>query len=243
MGLAGKRILITRPRELAQPLAARIAGEGGEPVLYPAFEILAPADAGAARAKLSRLEAYDLVVFVSPTAVQRASALRATPWPADLRAAAVGEGTRRALQAAGVHEALAPREGADSEALLALAGLQRLEGRRALIVRGEGGRTLIGETLAARGATVDHAVCYRRAAPAAPPPEGRFDAVCVNSSEALQNLAARLGVARLQGAPLFVPHERVAQAARALGLPAPVLAGPGDDQVFARLVAYFGGAK
>jgi hypothetical protein len=42
---------------------------------------------------------------------------------------------------------------------------------------------------------------------------------------------------------VFVPHERVARLARELGLPAPVLAGPGDAQMLARLVAYFGGAK
>jgi len=243
MGLAGRRILITRPRELAQPLATRVAAEGGEPVLYPALEILEPADAGAARARLLQLDAYALVIFVSPTAVQRASALRATPWPADLPALAVGQGTRRALQAAGMRAALAPSEGADSEALLALPALQRLEGKRVLIVRGEGGRALLGETLAARGAQVDHAECYRRAPPAAPPPDGAFDAICVNSGEALEHLAARLGAARLRASPLFVPHERVAEKARALGLPAPVVAGPGDDQVFARLVAYFGGAK
>jgi uroporphyrinogen-III synthase len=242
-GLAGRRVLVTRPRELAQPLAAGIAREGGEAVLYPAIEILMPADPAAARERLGRVETYDRVVFVSPTAVRRAAELRSAPWPAGLRACAVGEGTRRALEAAGVREVLAPRAGADSEALLALPELQRLEAARVLIVRGEGGRELLARTLAARGALVDYAECYRRAPPSAPPPEGRFDAVCVNSVEALENLVARLGAARLGAAALFVPHERVAQSARALGLPAPVLAGPGDEQVLARLVAYFGHAK
>ncbi|HEX5092097.1 MAG TPA: uroporphyrinogen-III synthase [Burkholderiales bacterium] len=243
MGLAGKRILVTRPRELAQPLAAAIAAQGGDAVLFPALEILAPADPAAARERLARLETYDFVFFVSPTAVRRASALRPEAWPAGLRAYAVGEGTRRALEAAGVRGATAPRDGADSEALLALADLQRLEGKRALIVRGEGGRGLLARTLAARGALVEFAECYRRAPPRSPAPGGRFDAICVNSSEALENLVVQLGSVRLQDAVLFVPHERVAQAARALGLRPPVIAGPGDDQVLARLVAYFGGAK
>jgi hypothetical protein len=35
----------------------------------------------------------------------------------------------------------------------------------------------------------------------------------------------------------------VARLARALGLEAPVLAGPGDAQMLSRMVAYFGGAK
>jgi uroporphyrinogen-III synthase len=243
MPLAGKRILVTRPRDLAQGLAGRIAAGGGEPVMYPALDILEPADPAAARALLARAAEYDLVVFVSPTAVQKAGALRDGAWPAALRAAAVGEGTRRALEAAGVRGVIAPADGADSESLLALPALRRMDGARVLIVRGEGGRELLGHTLAARGAQVAYAACYRRARPSAPPPEGRFDGACVNSREALENLVALLGGDRLRGVPLFVPHERVARRARELGLDAPVLAGSGDAQMVARMVAYFSGAK
>jgi uroporphyrinogen-III synthase len=243
MTLAGRRILVTRPRELAQELAARIAGAGGEPVLYPALEIHDAADPQAARARLSRIEEFDLAVFVSPTAVRRAGALRGAPWPPALRAVAVGEGTRRELEAAGVRQVLAPASRADSEAVLALPELQRLDGRRALIVRGEGGRALLGSTLQARGARVEYAECYRRARPAAPALQGAFDAACVNSGESLENLVALLGAARLRATPLFVPHERVARRARELGLERPVLASPGDAQTVASMVAYFGGAK
>ncbi len=243
MPLAGKRILVARPRDLAQALAARIAAEGGEPLVYPALEILPPADPEAARALLERAAEFDLVIFVSPSAVQRAGALRGAPWPAGLRAAAVGEGTRRALEAAGLREAVVPAGGADSEALLALPELQRMDGARVLLVRGEGGRALLGQTLAARGARVEHAECYRRARPSAPPPEERLDGACVSSGEALENLVALLGTARLRGLPLFLPHERVVRRARELGLDKPVLAGPGDAQMVAGMVAYFGGAK
>ena len=59
----------------------------------------------------------------------------------------------------------------------------------------------------------------------------------------LENLVALLGTARLRGLPLFLPHERVVRRARALGLDKPVLAGPGDAQMVAGMVAYFGGAK
>jgi len=44
-------------------------------------------------------------------------------------------------------------------------------------------------------------------------------------------------------APVFVPHERVAAAARELDLREPVLAGPADAEMLAALVAYFGAAK
>ncbi len=65
----------------------------------------------------------------------------------------------------------------------------------------------------------------------------------VSSGEALRNLVALLGRERVAQAPLFVPHERVAGAARELGLREPVLAGPADAEMLAALVAYFGGAK
>jgi uroporphyrinogen-III synthase len=241
MPLAGKRIAVTRPRELAQGLADLVARAGGEAVLYPAIEILDPEDPQPARELLARAGDFDLAVFVSPTAVRKAFALHAAPWPA--RIAAVGEGTRRELLERGLRDVLAPVGRADSEALLALPALQQVEGARVLIVRGAGGRELLGETLAARGASVAYAECYRRARPAAPPPAGTLDAVCASSSEALENLVALLGRERLRGVPVFVPHERIARRARELGLERAVLAGPADAQMLERMVAYFGRAK
>jgi len=54
---------------------------------------------------------------------------------------------------------------------------------------------------------------------------------------------AALLVSRLRDTPLFVPHERVARIAREMGFTAVEVAGPGDAQMLARLLAYFGGAK
>jgi uroporphyrinogen-III synthase len=242
--LEGRRILVTRPRELAAGLAALIAQAGGEAVLFPAVEIRDPDDVDAARAALGRAEEFDLAVFVSPSAVRKALELRARPWPARVRAAALGAGTRRELEARGVRDVIAPREGADSEALLALPELQRLEGRRVLVLRGAGGRELLAGTLAARGARVAAVECYRRVRPAAvAAPAGTLDAVCANSAETLENLVALVGLERLRGAPLIVPHERVARLAREMGFTAVAVSGPGDAQVLARLLAYFGGAK
>lgn len=239
--LAGRRILVTRPRELAQGLADLIARAGGTPVLYPAIEILDLEDERPVRAQLACAAERDLAVFVSPSAVRKGFELHAGPWPA--RIAAVGEGTRRALQERGVREVLAPEARADSEALLALPALREVDGSHILIVRGVGGRELLARALRARGARVEIAECYRRAPPSAPPPASALEAACVNSAEALDHLVAAFGRERLRALPVLVPHARVEQHARAIGLEAPVLAGPGDAQMLARLVAYFGGAK
>ncbi|MGH8688085.1 MAG: uroporphyrinogen-III synthase [Burkholderiales bacterium] len=239
--LAGRRILVTRPRELAEGLASALEREGAQPVRYPAIEIADLEDTGLARALLARAATFDLAVFVSPSAVRKAFALHATPWPS--RVAAVGEGTRRELRGRGLTGVIAPEGRADSEALLALPELRSLAGRAVLVVRGVGGRELLGESLAARGARVTFAECYRRVPTDEPPPAGALDAACANSAEALEILVARLGRDRLGAIPVFVPHARVAERARALGLERAIVAGPGDAQVIAALVAYFGAAK
>ena len=241
-GLAGRGIVVTRPRELAHGLARLIENAGGRAFIFPAIQI----DDLPAPAALRRLEAFDLAVFISPTAV--AKVMQHHPqWPPRLRAAAVGAGTRRELEARGVAAVMAPDSAADSEALLALPELEHMAGKRVVIFRGEGGRALLGNALSARGAAVEYAECYRRTRPrtdAAPllAAWSGIHAVTVSSEEGLENLFALLGApgaARLQAAPMFVGHERVAARARQLGVREAMVAGPADGEMLERLVAYF----
>jgi uroporphyrinogen-III synthase len=236
--LQDRGIVVTRPRELAAGLARLIKAAGGRPMLFAAIEIeelpgWAP----------PRLQPGDVAVFVSPSAVHKALA-RSGPLPPGVRAAAVGAGTQRELERHGVHDVLAPVGAADSEALLALAELREMRGRRVVIFRGEGGRALLGETLAQRGARVEHVACYRRLQPRADPGPLVADwssvhAVTVSSGEGLANLVGVLGAALLRSRPVFVPHERIAAQARALGLGEALVAGAGDTEMVDRLVAYF----
>jgi uroporphyrinogen-III synthase len=240
MSLAGRGVLVTRPAGMAAGLAGRIERAGGRAFVFPALEIeaLEPPPA------LRRLGDFALAIFVSPTAVARALAVTGR-WPAAVSVAAVGEGTRRALERAGFRDVVAPREGADSEALLATPALARFAGRRVLIVRGAGGRDLLARQLAAQGCEVEVAECYRRVPPSADTgpllaawAEGKVHAVTVFSSEALDNLVALVGEGRLRSSALFVSHPRIAERARHLGLQA-MVAGPGDGAMVERLVAYF----
>lgn len=240
MSLAGRGVVLTRPRELAAPFARLLERRGARAILFPAIEIepLAPP------ATLAHLRDYDLALFVSPSAVRVALASK-PPWPPQL-AAAIGGGTRRELERAGARAVIAPTAGADSEALLALAEMQQLSAKRVLIVRGEGGRKLLAETLAARGAIVEHAVCYRRVKPAADAAplvaawrRGEVDALVVWTAQALDNFGAMAGEEPIAALPIFVPHERIAHHARARGAQEVVLAGASDDQMLERLVAYF----
>jgi len=234
--LKGKGIVVTRPRELAGGLAAAIEKAGGSAILFPTIEI----EDVPPPAALSQLAAYDLAVFVSPTAVQKVMA-HVAKWPERVRAAAIGSGSKRELERRDVHGALAPEEGADSEALLALPELQRVQGKRVVIFRGGAGRPLLGDALAARGAVVEYAECYRRTlAKADPAPlRAQWHAVTVSSSEGLDNLVTLAGAARLASIPLFVPHVRVASRAREHGAQEVVVSGAADAAVVERLVAYF----
>lgn len=230
--LAGRNILVTRPRAQAAGLARLIEQAGGLAQLFPAIEIedVPPPPA------LDRLREFDLAIFVSPTAVSK---VMPRPVP---RVAAVGAGTRRALEKHGIADVIAPSRGADSEALLAIAEMQEMKGKRVAILRGDGGRALLGETLAARGARVEHVTCYRRLRPQAPARSwraGELAAVTVSSGQGLANLFEVLDAALLRSTPLFVPHARIAEQARALQAREVVLAGHSDEEMLAALVAYF----
>ncbi len=256
--LAGRGILVTRPRAQAEALARLIREAGGEPLVFPAIEIRDLPDLGPILAKIDRLEEFDLAIFISPNAVHKAlnlvQARRARrPWPSRLRVAAVGRGSRRELEQQGFAEVIAPAAHADSEALLALPELNAVAGKRIVIFRGDGGRELLGDTLAARGARVEYAECYRRARPAADSAplltawaRGAVHAVTVSSGEGLANLfdmLGKLGQQWLRATPLFVPHPRVAESAVRLGVREVLVAGASDAELVARLVAYFRGAK
>jgi uroporphyrinogen-III synthase len=250
--LAGRCIVVTRPLAQAAPLAEAITGAGGEPLIFPLLEI-GPADDPQALAEAAtQLAQYAWAVFISPNAVDYAlpTLLAHAPWPASLRPAAVGQGTVRALAAHGVSGCIAPRERFDSEALLALPELaaERVAGTRVAIFRGDGGRELLADTLRERGATVDCITCYRRSAPSGGSQPlldawraGRLDALAVSSSEGLRYLLALLdneGRQHLQATPLFVPHARIAETARELGLSNIILSGAADAGILAALLAY-----
>jgi len=249
--LAGRRVVVTRPAGQTAHIAALIRAAGGKPVLFPALEILDAEDLRPVLALIDRLEAFDLAIFVSANAVDKAidlvQARRA--WPAGLRVATVGRGSERALQRRGFASVIAPTERFDSEALLDLPQLKDVQGKRVVIFRGDGGRELLGDTLAARGAAVEYAECYRRAPPKTDTApllalweRRELDAFTVTSSEGLANLYDMLGEAGrqwLKQTPLFAPHERIAAAARALGVQTVVLTGPGDEGLVAGLAAFF----
>lgn len=229
--LAGLSVLVTRPRERADALLERLSALGAHPVACPVIEIQPLPWSGAGDAGR-----YDIVIFTSPAAVEHGSDgmdLRGT-----FDVAVVGPATTAALRARGFGVSVEPVGTNDSEGLLAHPALapERISGRNVLIVRGEGGRDLLRDTLVARGARVDYAEVYRRARPAGPVPAaaGACDIITVTSNEGVTNLLAMIDTEtrmRMLGRPLVAASERGAEQAREAGFTGPIaVAGGADSQ-------------
>ncbi len=228
--LAGKGILITRPLHQSEGLATRIRELGGEPWLFPVLEISDSENKQPLLELITRLDEFDLAVFVSPNAVEKAIPLiqMSRSWPRHVLVATVGKGSARALERYGITNVIVPEEGADSEALLRMSQLQAMQGRHVVIFRGNDGRKLLGDTLRERGASIEYIECYRRHKPAADPlpllmhwRDDGIQAVIVSSSEGLDNLFDMIGETGqqlLKVTPVFTAHERIEHKARKLGI-------------------------
>ncbi|EEQ03283.1 Uroporphyrinogen-III synthase [Yersinia rohdei ATCC 43380] len=114
---------------------------------------------------LQDMQAGDLVFALSQNAVRYANPLLKRNnllWPSQLSYYAIGRNTALALHTASRLHVTFPPTGETSEMLLSLPDLQNLSGKKALLLRGNGGRELLGESLAERGATVTFCECYQR---------------------------------------------------------------------------------
>jgi uroporphyrinogen-III synthase len=249
------KVVITRPRAQADELARAVAALGRTPVVLPLLEISPLDDQSVLAATLARLADYALVAFVSPNAIDAAFE-HVRQWPAQVTLAVLGEGSRAALARHGVSAAgatiVSPPDPAhsDSEHLLATLDLPAFAGRRVLIVRGENGRELMAEAFRAAGALVETVAAYRRGVPALTPELAATlrsllaqpNDWIITSSEALRGLLDLLqqldpdqAVAQMQHQHLIVPHARIAETARALGLARITLTGSGDERLLAAL--------
>lgn len=227
--LHGVTLIVTRPATQAARFTALADAAGAHCVPLPTLAI-EPVPLAAQLAAALTAQAWDWALWTSVNAVEYGLAqlqgLRAS------RHAAVGRATAGALQAHGLEVALRPEQ-ANSEGLLSMPELQSIGGRTVLLVKGEGGRDLLRDTLAARGARLSCVDVYRRlparlsfeelqavrdALPSRP-------LVLATSGEVLASL---LGIARqapLEGIadlPLVVPGPRVRDAAQGMGWRGPV---------------------
>lgn len=245
---AGLPVLICRPGERAAPLAAAIEAAGFPVANLDAMALEALPEEPAMRQAWLDFDHYHKVVVVSPFAAECLYQALDRYWPQlPLGTAwyAVGAATAEILhERLGVRVHLPPAEAGEdtSEALLELASLRSLEGQRVLLVAGEGGRALLGDTLQARGARVTRLALYRRRLQ--PPPDalqkclarGHYRALVVSSGELLEHLARWCTKATLNQ-PLIVSSRRLATLADNLGFRTPVVAPGATPAALAGAVA------
>jgi uroporphyrinogen-III synthase len=222
--LRGRMVVITRPAGTAAALARRVRAAGGVPLLLPGLALRRVTDEAAVREDLQAALADDVLIFNSPAAVRAAAALASLRTSATVLA--VGQGTARALRRQGIQAPLVPAQ-QDSEGVLDHPALQVLRGRRVALIGAAGGRGVLRDELAGRGAQLRELHVYQRVAP-------RLDRrhvggllqlpisalVLLSSAEALQNLCRILppaALARLLAATAVVSSDRLASAARDAG--------------------------
>jgi uroporphyrinogen-III synthase len=235
-------VLVTRPAGQGDSLCERLEAAGFTVTRQPLLA-LEPLDglAPAQRRLVEDLDRYQHCIFISRNAVRFGLELLFDywpQWPVGVACYAVGDSTAAALREAGL---IVRTPGADmtSEGLLALPELVAVRGDRVLIVKGEGGRQALRETLGFRGAEVDELACYRRVAPALDGPGLRdrlareaVRLILISSGEALANLTALLQpreTHKLADITLVVPSARVAEEAVAAGWQQPVVAANAAD--------------
>ena len=161
--LRGRRIVLTRPFTQAGDFEEHVSALGGEPVLAPAIEIVAPESWTIPDAALRRVGTYDWLAFTSANAVRalvdRADAIGvARDHLRSRRLAVVGPAT-----ASVVRSSLRVPDFAPTVSTAEVLGDELVDvgNSRILLPRGNLAEDTLPATLRSRGAFVDEIVVYR----------------------------------------------------------------------------------
>ncbi|BAT45788.1 uroporphyrinogen-III synthase [Escherichia albertii] len=160
-------ILVTRPSPAGEELVSRLRALGQVAWHFPLIEFSPGRQLPQLADQLTALGEGDLLFVLSQHAVAFAQSQlhqQSLEWPTFPAYFAIGRTTALALHTVSGHNVRYPQDREISEVLLQLPELQNIVGKRALVLRGNGGRELIGETLTARGAEVVFCECYQRCA-------------------------------------------------------------------------------
>jgi uroporphyrinogen III methyltransferase/synthase len=219
--LLGRSVVVTRARDQASALAARLAGLGAEVVEAPVIRT-EPLPS----VELPPIDGYDLICLTSQNVIEPFfDALRRQGTDAralaGARVATIGTATAAALAARGIDPDVVPERQMAEGLVAALAG-EEVDGRRVLFARAEEGRDVVPDALRERGAAVDVVALYRTVAdsPAAPTLEAaaRADFVTFTSSSTVRYFLEAAGDAFPRGARVISIGPATSATARELGL-------------------------
>lgn len=235
-------VIVTRPLEQGKALCAAVQASGGHSLAQPLLRINSTPITHTMKTYVQQLESYQHIIAISTNAVQYSMSLLCDywpQWPIDSQWYAVGKSTASALDHYHVGNILSSklakpnttRQHANastnnSEALLELPQLQKVNSQKILILKGEGGRALLEETLIQRGASVDCIESYQRS-----PVEinntllheqlnnSSALIITISSATALKQLYEQASSAsiNIQATPLLVISKRLADIAKGYG--------------------------
>ncbi len=220
-------ILVARPGLSGELLCQSIKNSGGVALHFPFVEIKTNTQN---TTLLNSLRKPDVIIAVSQYAVSSAQELLSKEkksWPKGCVYLGVGQKTAQELSKTIQQNVHYPKI-SDSEHLLQLAELQQVKGKSIIILRGNGGRELIEQTLTSRGANVTYEEVYVRTklpisfqSDIKQWQDSHIDTLIVTSGEQLEHLFSCVALAHetlwLFKQTLIVPSERILQQAKDYG--------------------------
>jgi len=239
--LQGCSVVVTRPAAQADSLAEMIEDAGGKALLFPVLQISESSDKSELDSLIQSLPDYSILILISPNAVNFGLGylLQHTQIPTSCQIATVGKGSALCAKVLLNREIdIVPSAfdgqsgGYNSEALLALPELQDVKNKKIAILRGNGGRELLADTLRERGALVSYINTYNRCIPDDDDVQKRLNtlianaedkaAICVTitSAEGLRNFLTLLGnhaTEWLSKTQLIIINVRLLKIAKQLG--------------------------
>jgi uroporphyrinogen III methyltransferase / synthase len=204
--LFGRRIVVTRPRAQANEFVARLEELGAEVIPFATIRITDPPDLEVLRAAVRRADSFDWIVFTSVNGVHRfwrelRETGRDTRVLAGVSLCAIGPATAAAIELEGASADLMPEEHVAEAVVEALAAQGDLRGSRILLSRAAEARSVLPESLRARGAEVLDVAAYRTVADASAAGrlkrlllEGEVDLITFTASSTVRNFLASVGL-------------------------------------------------
>ena len=202
--LFGKRIVVTRSRAQASDFADQLQELGAGVLMVPTIKIMPPEDWQPVDETISRIEAYDYLIFTSVNGVSSFFG-RLSHHHLDARALAnaqvwaIGPATAQRLGEFGITADVQPEKFV-AESILDMFKNINIRNKKILLPRADIARPTLREGLEEMGAQVDEVTVYKTVVDENQPPEtlervrcGEFDLVTFTSSSTVHNFVSVIG--------------------------------------------------
>ena len=162
--LSGQTILVTRPIEQSESLAASLRDYGANVIIQPMIKISPPRDWSEMDDAIDRRKNWDLIIFCSHNGVKYfMDRLHFRKLDSrdlfGIKIGAVGSKTKNSLQQQGIHADIVPETFSGEN--LATCLEREAKGKNVLVIRASRGNNKLAEALKEAGASVTQVVSYQ----------------------------------------------------------------------------------